>query len=137
MTWKHRFWIIANLDNEFPGWRENFMCEGGHKLFDNFQELIDVLKSDNSLPMSVKNGHIGRSFYSNAPLGTEDVKFLCMRHWMERNPSSFLLAHAGMVGRCRSNKERMDIVRKAFTYANTHGYDAAHKYLSTFKMREI
>ena len=131
MVWKRTFWIIANLDSEFPGWRKTFMCEGGHPLFDIYQELIDA----NNKEHIMDEGHLGRSFYRDRSMDAEGVKFLCNSHWMRSNPSAFLLMYAGYVGRYRPNQERRKIIKKAFAYANKHGYEAAHNYLKRFKVR--
>lgn len=134
MPWKRTFWIIANLDSEFPGWREKFRCVEDHPLFDIYQELIEA---NNNLKTPVKDDYLGRSFYIDRPINADGVRFLCGLHWIEKNPSAFLLSYAGMVSRSRTNKERREIVKKAFAYANRHGYDAALRYLDRFETREV
>ena len=132
MVWKRTYWNIANLDSEFPGWRERFQCADGHPLFDIYRELIDV---NNEREDRLKEDYLGRSFYVDMPMDQEGVKFLCVSHWIDKYPSAFLFAYAGMISRDRPDKERREIVKKAFTYANKHGYREAIHYLERFKMR--
>ena len=134
MVWKRTYWNIANLDSEFPGWRERFQCADGHPLFDIYRELIDL---NNEREDKLKVDYLSMSFYVDRSMNHEGVKFLCGSHWIGRYPSSFLFAYAGMVSRNRPYKERREIVRKAFVYANKHGYGEAIRYLERFKMRAI
>ena len=133
MAWTRTFWIIANLDSEFPGWREKFMCEGGHPLWDIFDEMVKL----NEHRTQDEIEHLGRSFFRDRPMYQEGVKFLCYSHWIDRNPSGYLLMHAGSASWGKTNKERKEIVRKAFAYASKHGYVEAHKYLDRFKRVDL